>query len=60
MKRTHLSKDKILALTKLKAFAADKFSVTKIIIYAFDLAENIVGKGENSGHQAVKVHLNIL
>ena len=38
--------DKILNQTKLKAFADDKLSVTKIIISVYDRVENIVGKGE--------------
>ena len=32
--------------TKLKAFADDKLHVTKMILFAFDRVENIVGKGE--------------
>ena len=46
-----LPNDKILSLTKLKAFADDKFSVAKKMIPVFDTAENIVGKGENAGCQ---------
>ena len=46
-----LANDKILALTKLKAFADDKFIVAKMMIPVFDMAENIVGKGENAGYQ---------
>ena len=38
--------DKILNQTKLKVFADDKLSVTKIIIPVYDRVENIVGKGE--------------
>ena len=38
--------NKILDQTKLKGFADDKLNVTKMIISAFDRAENIVGKGE--------------
>ena len=38
--------DKILDLTKLKAFANDKLNVTKLIISVFDRVENIVRKGE--------------
>ena len=38
--------DKILDQTKLKAFADDKFNVTKMIIAVFDGVENIVEKGE--------------
>ena len=39
-----LTDDKILDRTKLKAFADDKLNVTKMIIFVFDRAENIVGK----------------
>ena len=46
-----LPNDKILALTKLKAFADDKFSFAKMMIPVFDTAENIVGKGENAAYQ---------
>ena len=38
--------NKILDLTKLKAFADDKWNVTKIVISVFEIVENIVGKGE--------------
>ena len=40
---------KILALTKWKAFADDKFA--SIMMFASDRQENIVGKGENAGYQ---------
>ena len=36
---------KILAFTKLKAFADDKFNGAKMMISLFDNVENIVGKG---------------
>ena len=39
-----LPKDKIFDLSKLKAVADDKSNVTKIMIYVFSRAENIVGK----------------
>ena len=39
------------ALTKLKAFTNDTFSVAKTTIPVFDTGENIVGKGENDGYQ---------
>ena len=42
---------KILALTKLKALADDKFNVAKMIISVFDRMKNIMGKGENAGYQ---------
>ena len=37
--------------TKLKASADDKIYVVEMTISAFDRVENIVGKGENAGHQ---------
>ena len=42
-----------MALTKLKAFADNKFIVANLMIHlpAFDRAENIVGKGENADNQ---------
>ena len=43
--------DKILAWSKLKTIADDKFVVAKMMILVFDLVENIVGKGENAGYQ---------
>ena len=42
-----LSDDKILALTKLKAFANDKSMWLKKVFS--DKIENIVGNGENAG-----------
>ena len=42
---------KILALSKLKGFAADKLIATQNIRFIFHLLENIVGKGENAGYQ---------
>ena len=46
-----LPNDKISALTKLKAFADDKFTVAKLMIPVFDRVENIVVKGENASYQ---------
>ena len=46
-----LPNDKILDCSKLKVFSDDKLKVAKIIIFVFDSAENIVGKGENAGYQ---------
>ena len=46
-----LPNDKILDMTKLKAFADDKINVPQIMISVFDRVEDIVGKGENAGHQ---------
>ena len=46
-----LNKQQNLAMTKLKAFADDKFSVAYMMISVFDRVENILGKGENAGYQ---------
>ena len=46
-----LPNDKILDMTKLKAFADDKLNVATIMISLFDRVENTVGKGENAGYQ---------
>ena len=46
-----LSKDKLLDVTKFKAFAGDKINVAHMTISVFDRVENIVGKGENAGYQ---------
>ena len=43
--------DKILDITKLKAFAGDKFNVAKMTIPLLDRAENTVGKEENADYQ---------
>ena len=42
MVSNHLPKDKILEVTKLKAFAGDKLNVTKMTISLFDRVENSV------------------
>ena len=42
--------NKTFALTKLGAFADNKFNVAKIKISGFDKVENIVGKGENASY----------
>ena len=46
-----LTKDKILALTKLKGSADDKLNVTKMMFSVFYRVQNTVGKGENAGYQ---------
>ena len=46
-----LPNDKILDMTKLKAYADDKFSFTSIMFSLLDRVENTVGKGENAGYQ---------
>ena len=46
-----LPNNKILDVTKLKAFADDKIKVAQMLISIFDRIENIVGKGENAGYQ---------
>ena len=45
---TLLPNDKILDVNKFKALADDKINVAQMMIFVF---ENIVGKGENAGHQ---------
>ena len=44
------TEDKILDWTKLKAFADDKFEVTKIILFVHGTVKNTVRKGENIGY----------
>ena len=46
-----LPKDKILNVTKLKAFADNKSNAAEIANSLCDRVENTVGKGENDGNQ---------
>ena len=46
-----LPDDKIIALSKLKAFASNNIIVGQMVQFLFDRIENIVGKGENAGYQ---------
>ena len=46
-----LPNDKILYVTKLKAFADAKLNVARMMISLLDRTENTVGKGENVGYQ---------
>ena len=46
-----LPNEKILDMTKLKAFADDKLNVARMMIFLLDGVENTVGKGENAGYQ---------
>ena len=46
-----LPNEKILDMSRLKAFTDDKMNIAKMMIYVFDKVENIVGKGENAGYQ---------
>ena len=43
--------DKILDMTKLKAFADDKLNIDKMTVSVLDRVENTEGKGENAGYQ---------
>ena len=43
--------DKVLDLSKLKAFADEKINVAQKSKYVLGRVENIVGKGENAGNQ---------
>ena len=46
-----LLNDKILDVTKVKAFIDNKNNVAQMMISIFYRVENIVGKGENAGYQ---------
>ena len=46
-----LSNDKVVDLSKLKAFADDKINVTEQLKFVMRRVENIMGKGENAGYQ---------
>ena len=43
--------DRILDMTKLKAFADNKLNVAKTVVYLFNWVENTEGKGENADYQ---------
>ena len=43
--------NKILALSKVNAFANNKINVTQKIKFVFHVLENTVGNGENAGYQ---------
>ena len=45
-----LPNDKILDVTKLKAFADDKLHEAQMMISVFERIENILGKGENGSN----------
>ena len=46
-----LPDDKLLDVTKLKAFADDKFNVDRMLTSLLDRVENTVGKEENADYQ---------
>ena len=46
-----LPNNKILDMSKLKAFADDKINVNEKFKIGLGRVESIVGKGENAGHQ---------
>ena len=46
-----LANDKLLDWSNLKAFADNKIKVTEKMKFVLEMIENIVGKGENAGHQ---------
>ena len=46
-----LPNDKILDMTKSKAFADKKLNVAKMTIFLFDRVESTGEKGENAGYQ---------
>ena len=47
----YLPNDKMLDLSKLKAFTDDNLNLNKKLKFAMGRVENIVGKGENAGYQ---------
>ena len=46
-----LANNKFLGWSKFKAFADDKIKVTEKMKFALEMAQNIIGKGENAGYQ---------
>ena len=46
-----LPNDKILVVTKFKAFADDNLKMVETVEFALNIEENIVGEGENAGYQ---------
>ena len=46
-----LPNDKILHVTKLKAFADDKLNFVKTMVSLYNRLDSAVGKGENAGYQ---------
>ena len=44
---------RILAWSKLKAFADDNVNVTQNLKFIFERVESFLGKGENAGYQHV-------
>ena len=46
-----LPNDKILELTKMKAFADNKLNVAYMTISLFDRVKNTVGNGDHTGYQ---------
>ena len=51
MQLKSLKNDKILHLSKFKAFADDKIILTQKLKFVLGKVKNIVGKGENAGYQ---------
>ena len=49
--------DKLLDLSKYKAFEDDKSKMAKLAELVLDIVENIVGKGENAGYQHFLISL---
>ena len=43
--------NKILDLSKLRAFADNKIRLARMMVFVFDRIENIMEKGENAGYQ---------
>ena len=47
----NLPNDRILHLSKFKAYADDKINVVQKLKFVLEMVENIVGKEENAGYQ---------
>ena len=45
------TKQQIFGRDQTESIADNKLEVDRMIVFLFDIAENIVGKGENAGHQ---------
>ena len=54
-----LPNNTILALTKFKAYADDRITVTQKLKFVLGRVENIVGKGENAGYQHFLLFHNV-
>ena len=54
-----LTNDEITDWMNLKAFADDNLNVNELMISVYDRIENIVNRGENTGHQHFLLSHNV-